>query len=99
MDLPFSAKLNIGLSHKGEHITYDSDVFPKETNKTKKIGTFKPKTFLIKCDGNGHMIFAKLEDPLEKIEKLAKLKDKNIITQTEFEEKKSKLLDKIIESD
>ena len=95
MDFPVAGKVNVDFISKNIKTTYDTEVFPKETNKVTKIGMFRPKKFLIKCNGKGHMTFDKLQDPLEQIEQLSQLKDKLIITDEEFEQKKKELLDKI----
>ena len=91
--LPVDIKANI--SREDKNITFDSNVFPKETNKIKKVGTIRSKTFLIKCNGNGHMDFENLSESTEIIKKLNKLRKDGIITDDEFESKKKKLLDKI----
>ncbi len=95
MDSPISAKFNIGATREDKTLTYDTNVFAKEYNKTKKVGNIKPKTFFIKCKGNGHMDFTLLEDPINTIKKLSKLRDDGMITNEEFEEKKKELLEKI----
>ena len=95
MDFPISAKFNVDATHEDKTITYDTNVFAKEYNKTKKVGKIKPKTYFIRCNGNGHMDFILLEDPINTIKKLFKLKDDEMITDKEFEEKKKELLDRI----
>ncbi len=60
MDFPVTGKANVNLHRKDMKITYDANVFPAETNKITKIGIFRPKKFLVKCNGKGHMTFNKL---------------------------------------
>lgn len=91
MDTPlsvrFDAKYNKNISQ------YESNIFPKETNAITKIGVFRPKKFLVKCDGHGKMGFTKFEDPYETIKKFSKLKEEGRITKEEFEKTKKKILD------
>lgn len=95
MGFPIAGKVNVDLGRKDINLTYDANVFPAETNKIAKVGMLRPKKFLVKCNGKGHMVFDKLEDPIEQIKKLSRLRDKKIITEEEFEHKKKELLGKI----
>jgi hypothetical protein len=50
---------------------------------------------LIKCDGQGNFTITQLEDFDEKLRKLSKLRDEDIITKEQFEEYRKKILDKL----
>lgn len=91
---PFSASVNLGLSHESSTTTVDSNIFPPEVNKIVTKGIRREK-FWIKCDGMGHMDFQYIVDPIKGIEQLGKLRDKNLITTEQFEQSKKILLDRI----
>ena len=92
MDSPISGSAKISASYDNATITYDSHVFPPETNKIVKMGKIRSKTFNIICDGNGHITHKLMDDPLKTIERLRKLLDNGTITQDEFDQKKKELL-------
>ena len=93
--LPINATVSANYNNSNTTITYDSHVFPPETNKTVKLGTIIKRNALVKCLGNGKIDITMIEDPIEKLKKLADLKDKGIITLEQFEQKRTELLDKI----
>ena len=93
--LPINANLSANYSNNNTTTTYDAHVFPPETNKMVKLGTIIKRNALVKCLGNGKMDITMIEDPIEKLKKLANLKDEGIITLEQFEQKRTELLDKI----
>ena len=92
MGLPLSGRAYVGYERKDVNVAYDADVFPKETNKITKIGRLKIKKYLVKCDGNGHMSFDLIQSQVKHIEELAKLRERGILTNEEFQKEKKKLL-------
>lgn len=87
--------INVDWKSINNSTTLDMNVFPLETNKIVTFGKLKQKKYLIQCNGNGHMGYKKMSDPLEEIRKLAKLRDDCLITSEEFEQKKKELLDRV----
>ena len=92
---PIKLPLNIDWKSVSSTTTIDMNVFPPETNKIVTFGKIKQKKYFIQCNGNGHMNYQKMSDPLEEIRELAKLRDDGLITSEEFEQKKKEQLDRI----
>ena len=90
--LPFKPEAKLVYAKTEEKKVFDSKNFPPCTNKIEDVGLVRKRKYLIKCDGYGHMGFVELKSPLQILEELAKLKDKGIITDEEFERKKSEIL-------
>ena len=73
-------------------ITTDSNIFEPETNKVADIGLIRRKKLWIVCDGHGKMYIRHIGDPIKMIKQLAELKDKDLITEEEFQRVKDSLL-------
>ena len=95
MEFPFKSPVNIDLKNTNSTITTDTNVFPQETNKITTVGRIRQKKYYVQCNGNGHMNFNILKDPLEQIRDLSKLHEDGIITYEEFTQKKEELLKKV----
>ena len=62
------------------------------TNKVADIGLIRRKKLWIVCDGHGNMYIRHIGDPIKMIKQLAELKDKDLITEEEFQRVKNSLL-------
>ena len=89
------AEVRVGYQRTEEVRIYDYKNIPPRTNKVETVGKFRKKTFLIECDGQGHLKFIEVKSQLKLIEELSKLRDKGFITTEEFEQKKKNLLDQL----
>ena len=72
--------------------TTDSNVFPPETNKMTCLGMIRRKKMWVVCDGRGKMYFCHVQAPLDMIRELAKLRDKGVLTEEEFQQGKASAL-------
>ena len=85
IDLPY---------HRHDYnIKYDSNVFPRECNRMIKIGWWRKRWFMVKCNGDGTMSI--VLKPTQTIEEVYELYKKGMITKSEYEAKKKELLDSI----
>ena len=91
MDWPFKGKFNFSRSYK--YVAYDTHVFPQCVNKVAEMGRISRKPFLIKCNGDGTTTHTPLQTPSERLEELAKMFKKKIITQEEYDQKRKEILD------
>ena len=94
-DSPFSTEGKLAALVKRLTVTVDSNVFPPETNKVTNISRIKREKVWIACDGQGRMKGRYLGNPIEMIKKLADLRDRDIITEDEFQKAKAALLDQL----
>ena len=90
-----NADASLSVSNQSVSFSVDSKVFEPETNKIETTGRIRRKTFLIVCDGKGHMDFRHLADPLKAVRQLRKLADEGMISEEDFEHKKRELLDRV----
>lgn len=91
---PFSAKALVEATSHHTTTTIDSNVFPPETNKIAEVGPLRRKKWLM-CDGQGHMYGRSLDDPLKIIRELDKMRRDGSITDDEYRQVKSRLLDRL----
>lgn len=94
LDGPFSAKASLATT-KHLTVTADSNVFEPETNKVTSIGWRRQKKLWFVCDGQGRMYARYLDDPIDMIKQLAKLKDAGLLTEEEFQHAKASLLSQL----
>ena len=73
-------------------VSKDSNMFPPETNKLIGLGVIKRKKMWVVCDNHGKMYFRHIQDPLDLIKDLSKLKDKGKLTEEEFQQGKAAAL-------
>ena len=92
IDSPFSLDGKLAATVKRLTVTTDSNVFPRETNKVTPISRIRREKMWIVCDGQGKMNARYIGDPTKMIEKLAKLRDKDLITEEDFQRGKDALL-------
>lgn len=93
MDWPFFAEVSAKYERKVANITYDANVFPRQTNKITDVGRFKKKKVAVLCDGNGRMHFKFIQTKAQQIKEFAKLRKDGIITDKEFQKEKNKILE------
>lgn len=94
-DTPGLPDIRLGATTQHTTATVDSNVFPPETNKVSTVGRLKPKKYLFQCDGQGNMRLRYMDDPIKTLERLAKLRDKGVISEEDFQQAKAKLLDQL----
>lgn len=93
--IPVQADVRLGATTQHTTTTVDSNIFPPETNKVATIGRLRPKKYLFQCDGKGHMRLRYLDDPIKTLERLAKQRDRGIISEDDFQQAKARLLDQL----
>ena len=91
---PFSAKALVEATSHHTTTTVDSNVFPSETNKIAETGLLRRKRWIV-CDGQEHMYVKSLNDPLKTLEMLDKLRRNGALTDAEYQQVKSRLLDRV----
>jgi len=92
--LPLKVKAEAKATYERSHkkLIYDSEVFPPFTNKMKDVGRLRPRTFHIKCDGKGEMGLQEILTADERMQRLNRWKEKEWITDEEYNKKKSEIL-------
>lgn len=80
------------LSRKTKTLTFDSNVYPPETNKISTLGVIKPRKVCVVCNGKGSVTIQPLDVPAE-VERWCRLRDDGTITDEEFERQKKRLMD------
>ena len=93
MDWPLSGKASVKHERNDVNITYDANIFPRETNKIIFTGRIKKKLLAVVCDGNGNMRFDLIQSPAQRIKEFAKLRKDGVITDEDFQKKKKEILE------
>lgn len=88
---PFSVDASLDASTRHTTTTVDANVFPPETNKVTRTGLTR-KLIWLKCDGRGNMYGRRLEDPIDTLKRLDKLRKNGTITEVDYQRKKDELL-------
>lgn len=78
--VPFLGKTPFRFEYQDIHMTYDTKVFQRETNKIERIGKLRPKHYLVVCDGKGHVRFREM-DAEKRFKTLGSLRKKGLITE------------------
>ena len=94
-NLPVSAKAGLQYDISKNEFIFDCKILPPCFSKVEPLGTLRKRKMLIECDGRGRFNIKELVNPEEQLERLAKLKEKGIMTQEEFERKKKDILERI----
>ena len=81
-----------GLSRETKTVTFDSHVYPPETNKISTLGVIRTRKVCVVCNGKGSVAIQPLDVPAE-VERWRRLRDDGTITDEEFERQKKKLMD------
>lgn len=89
--LVYSIKSLLRISHTSKKKTYDSKVFPRETNKIESVGIIRPRKICVICNGDGTTDIKPLDKTAE-IERLGNLLKKGMLTDDEFASAKKKYL-------
>lgn len=89
----FRSPITADLAASTKHLTTttDSNLFPPEVNKIVTKG-IPPRKYWIVCDGEGRMYGRRIEDPIETLERIAKLLKDGLITEEEYQRMKTALL-------
>lgn len=94
-DTPVLPDIRLSATTQHTTSTIDSNVFPPETNKVSTVGRLRPKKYLFQCDGKGNMRLRYMDDPIKTLARLAKLRDKGVISEDDFQQAKTRLLDQL----
>ena len=79
-------------------ITFDANIFPRETHKVSDFGMTNKDKMVLECDGKGKMRIRPLRDPLDTIRKLDELRKEGRITQDDYDKAKERELKKLGDS-
>jgi Short C-terminal domain len=95
--LPVSAKAGFEYDIEKKQITYIFDMknFPANSNKIEQVGLVRRRKFLIECNGRGGFNNKELRSPEDRLKAAKALRDKNLITEEEYNKKRNEILESL----
>lgn len=97
IDLPIAGKVGFQYNREKDQMEYIYEFknFPPNTNKIESIGIIRKHKMLVECDDKGGFNNKEIKTVEDRLRTAKKLRDKNLITEKEYQKKREEILESL----